>query len=674
VSAALQNLASTWRRRWLWAALLLLVLGMLAILFWLASRYEVGRAQEALERDTQDAVADIRSALNRNVQDVQSLQTLGAIEWQLRAEQLLRARREMLRIERRGPNLQLGQYQNSNYRPGVFAAHARSNSEAEAAAACAVAQRSSAPGYSTSYFVPQADGLGLELMDQCLSVSLRGEPAGFLVVTYSAQALLGDLVSTALTRRKHVSMVEGDGTRLAHFGNPVRQGQALSAQQPLGLAGNTALLRLETEQRAPDVFLNVLTALVGGMSLALLGVLALLARDMRLRVRAQDDLAQALAFRKAMEDSLVTGLRARDLQGRITYVNPAFCDMVGFSAAQLLGQSAPAPFWPPELVDEYQKRQAIRLAGHLPPREGFESMFMRKNGERFPVVILEAPLIDAQNRQTGWMSAVLDVSEQRRMQEQSRASLERAQASARLATMGEMASLVSHELNQPLAAISSYATGSLNLLAQLGSDATAQPVNDDLREAMQRISAQAERAGQVIRSVNNFVRRREHVREQVPAQSLIDAVMPLVQLQARKSGIRVHTDIAADLPLALCDRTMVEQVLLNLTRNGMQAMEAVPHAQRELRIGVQRAEPADAALVFSVQDQGPGIAADVAQQLFTPFFSTKAEGLGLGLSLCRTVVEQHGGQLHFENLAQGGTVFRFSLPAAQGAAHDNAKP
>jgi two-component system, LuxR family, sensor histidine kinase DctS len=187
-------------------------------------------------------------------------------------------------------------------------------------------------------------------------------------------------------------------------------------------------------------------------------------------------------------------------------------------------------------------------------------------------------------------------------------------------------------------------------------------LNQDLRDAMQRIAAQAERAGQVIRSVNNFVRRRDQARERVAAQSLIDAVMPLVQLQAEKSGIRVLTEVSPQLPPTLCDRTMVEQVLLNLTRNGMQAMEGLPPPRRELRIGVQAAAKSDASLVFSVQDLGQGISPDVAQQLFTPFFSTKAEGMGLGLSLCRTVVEQHGGKLSFENLAQGGTVFRFSLP------------
>src|SRR4029078_10120553 len=150
--------------------------------------------------------------------------------------------------------------------------------------------------------------------------------------------------------------------------------------------------------------------------------LRLFARYARERACAELALADALAFRKAMEDSLVTGLRARDLQGRITYVNPAFCAMVGFESEELLGHATPAPYWPPELAGEYQKRQEIRLSGqHAPPREGYESVFMRKDGSRFPVLIIEAPLINALGVQTGWMSAFLDISEQRRIEEVSRA-------------------------------------------------------------------------------------------------------------------------------------------------------------------------------------------------------------------------------------------------------------
>jgi two-component system, LuxR family, sensor histidine kinase DctS len=338
--------------------------------------------------------------------------------------------------------------------------------------------------------------------------------------------------------------------------------------------------------------------------------------------------------------------------------------MVGFAAEELVGRDKPAPYWPPERAEEYGKRQEVRLAGkHALPREGWESVFMRKDGTRFPVLIIEAPLINAHGLQTGWMSAVLDISEQRRVEELSRASQERLQATARLATVGEMASLLSHELNQPLAAIASYATGSINLLKG-GPHALG-----DIEVAMKRIAEQAERAGKVIKSVHDFVRRRDKERERVAPQALIDAVMPLVQLQARKLGVRVETRVPGGLPPVLCDRTMVEQVLLNLARNAMQAMDAARVADPFLLIEVRRVNAGERAaqgkawLEFAVVDRGPGIPEEVRQQLFTPFFTTKAEGMGLGLSLCRTVVEQHGGFLGFEPNRPQGTIFRFTLPA-----------
>jgi len=230
--------------------------------------------------------------------------------------------------------------------------------------------------------------------------------------------------------------------------------------------------------------------------------------------------------------------------------------------------------------------------------------------------------------------------------------------------VGEMASLLSHELNQPLAAIASYAAGSLNLLeAGRPADPEAPAM---LRQAAQRIAEQAERAGRVIKSVHDFVRRREQAREAVRADVLFDAVMPLVRLQARKSGTRIELDLPDPPPRVVCDRTMVEQVLLNLTRNGIQAMETNTElADRVLTLRARQTH--ERWVTFSVVDRGPGIADDVATRLFTPFFTTRSEGMGLGLSLCRTVIEQHGGALDFVNLASvgtgRGTEFRFTLPS-----------
>jgi len=668
--------------RWsLWALLIALVVALLATLVWLAGRYEASQVQSKLERDTADALGDIRSALTRNVQSLQALQSghPTPASWREEAGRLLRDHREWIRIEWRNAAQGTVAFVDSPYRAPPFARLGRDNAHADVALACANGRRVSGPAYSSSYFLPQLDGLGMEVMELCLPQVMAGQLTGYVVATYSLSEILAGLVGPQLLRSQEVSFTEADGTRLALHGSARRGSRVFTAQQLLDLPGNTMVLRMDSWRGAPDLFPNVLTALVTAMSIALVVVLVLLGKDMRRRLRAEQDLADALAFRKAMEDSLVTGLRARDLQGRITYVNPAFCAMVGFSPDELLGYSAPAPYWPPELAGEYQKRQEVRLTGqHAPPREGYESVFMRKDGSRFPVLIIEAPLINHDGVQTGWMSAFLDLSEQRRVEELSRASQERLQATARLATVGEMASLLSHELNQPLAAISSYANGSINLLrsqlalqmdsaAAHGEEAASHAL-PDIEVAMRRIAEQAERAGKVIKSVHDFVRRRDKEREPVTPRELLDAIMPLVSLQARKLGVRVETRLKLGLPAVLCDRTMVEQVLLNLARNAMQAMDQAHVADPTVVIEVRRAgsvaQPGAGKgwLEFTVADRGPGIPQTIQQQLFTPFFTTKAEGMGLGLSMCRTVVEQHGGFLGFEPNRPQGTIFRFTLP------------
>ncbi len=670
-----------WRRWSLWILLVALVASLLVTLVWLAGRYEASQVQDRLERDNADAVGDIRAAFTRNVQSLQALQAgdQTPASWSVDAASLLREHREWLRLEWRDLDLKPLAHADSPFRPPVFDRLGRENSQSDIILACTNARRLNGAAYSHSYFVPQFDGLGLEVMDMCLPLVAAGRITGYVIASYSLQEVLASLVGKQLTRSQEVSFTEVDGTRLAMYGTARRSTRVFTSQQLIDLPGFTLVVRMDSWRSEPDIFPNVLTALVTAMSIALVSVVVMLAKDMRRRLKAERDLADALAFRKAMEDSLITGLRARDLEGRITYVNPAFCEMVGFEPEELLGHSIPAPYWPPELADEYQQRQEVRLAGrHVPPREGSESVFMRKDGSRFPVLIIEAPLINAQGTQTGWMSAFLDVSEQRRVEEMSRTSQERLQATARLAAVGEMASLLSHELNQPLAAISSYATGSINLLRSRSDATPARRLDaessDDLELAMRRIAEQAERAGKVIKSVHDFVRRRDQAREPVAPQALFDAIMPLISLQARKLRLQIQTNLEDALPPVMCDRTMVEQVLLNLARNAMQAVstDAAPEPQaRVVLLQVRRAPTSERAahaggwLEFSVADRGPGIPEEVARRLFTPFYTTKIDGMGLGLSLCRTVVEQHGGFLEFESNQPRGTIFRFTLPVWQ---------
>ncbi len=675
------------RRALLWGALVALLLVAQTLLVALTISYEASLAQEASESMVAEAGAEIRRDLLTVTQNLQALgwgQTQPESARQA-AVALLRSRRDLKRIEWRAPNLGIHEAVDTPYPPLLFTHMPRQDLSVDAEVACNAARRVATPTFSRSYFVPVAGGQGLEVIDLCIPLQAGGRDAGFLVGSFSLAQILEASLTAREARRHELSFVEGDGTRLARAGAP-RGAGVYVAERVVDLPGTALQLRADSATGRPSLIPNLATALVLGLSMALFAVVLLLARDVRRRALAENALAEALAFRKAMEDSLSTGLRARDLRGVITYVNPAFCTMVGFTAQELLtppsAQALAAmplysppvtpAYWPPEHVDDYLRRQQQRLDGedHTPneAREGYETVFMRKSGERFPVMIYEAPLVDGQGRHTGWMSAVLDLSAQRRVEEISRQQQERLQATARLATVGEMASLMSHELNQPLAAIASYASGSLNLLGDpiMAAEAATPEL---LRGALERIAEQAERAGRVIKSVHGFVRRREALHETQPAERLFEAVLPLARMQARKSGTRIDVDVpppdsGAGLPMRVrCDRTMVEQVLLNLARNGIQAMEnsATP-ADRVLTLRVRQTHPRW--VTFSVIDAGPGIPPEVAARLFTPFFTTKSEGMGLGLSLCRTVIEQHGGALDFGPGPGGrGTEFRFTLPA-----------
>ena len=641
-----RTLRTRGRRLVLWGALVALLAVAQSLLVFLTANYERVRAQDQVEAAATGAAADIRQALSRHLQSLQALQwnDPSPARWRADAGALLHARRELLRLERRDASMRVAGAVDSPYQEPAFTQISREDIELEAHLACAGARRLAAPTFSRSYFVPMQGGLGMEVTDLCVPLLRAGQSDGFLVATLALGRLLEEAVGAELSRSHEITFIEGDGTRLARSGG--RRGAGVYvAERVIDLPGQALQLRVDSSTGSPSLIPNLAVALVLGLSFALAVVVALLVRDVRRRAGAETRLAEALSVRKAMEDSLVTGLRARDLSGRITHVNPAFCEMVGFTEAELMGPSTP-PYWPPEMAGEYARRQSVRLGG--PPavpgrtaqeaRAGFETVFMRRSGERFPVLIFEAPLVDGQGQHTGWMSTVLDVSAQRRVEELSRQQQERLQATARLATVGEMASLLSHELNQPLAAIASYAAGSLNLLEHGRTDPETATM---LRQAAQRIAEQAERAGRVIKSVHDFVRRREQARESVRADVLFDAVLPLVRLQARKSGTRIEVDLPDPPPRVLCDRTMVEQVLLNLTRNGIQAMESnTEPAQRVLTLRARQTH--ERWVTFSVVDRGLGIADDVARRLFTPFFTTRSEGMGLGLSLCRTVVEQHG--------------------------------
>jgi len=523
------------------------------------------------------------------------------------------------------------------------------------------------------YSEPAPDVTGPVMIDFHVPLFSHGKYIGCIVASYLASSILNDMVPWWFAQDNEIALTDMNDTLIYKRASGGAGRDVYTHTRVLNLAGLSLKLKTNSVKGAPRLLPSLLVDIVILLSLGLLWSLVALWRDINRRQAAETALREQINFRAAMENSLVTGLRARDLDGRVTYVNPAFSRMVGLEAEDIVGRVPPMPYWAPEAVDEYQKRFSQVLAGTVTP-QGFETIFQHADGRRIPVLIYESPLVDGSGRQTGWMGSILDISERRRIEDLNRQQQEKLQASARLATMGEIASTLAHELNQPLAAISSYTTGALNMLARRQDEGAVDAVS--LTHALQQVNAQAQRAGQIIRSVHTFVKKREPAREAVTVAELVDSVMTLVELQAQKYFVSVRTGIPAALPPVLADRTLIEQVLLNLTRNGVEAMQAAPPGRRVLRItaGVEAMPDAPPMVVVSIVDQGHGITPEVAERLYSPFFSTKADGMGLGLSICRTAIEFHGGTLTHGADPQGGTIFRFSLPALQNAPIDTTMP
>ncbi len=496
------------------------------------------------------------------------------------------------------------------------------------------------------------------------------------------------------------------------------------------------------------------------------------ARDVTERRNAELALAAQTAFREAMEDSMLTGMRAFDMDGRITYVNRAFCRMVGFEASELVGSLPPYPYWPPGSTEANRENLARVLRGDMPP-SGFEVKVRRKDGSLFDARMYVSPLIDRQGRQTGWMTSMTDVTEPKRIREQLAAAHERfttvldeldaavsvvarppdgsadhaellfanrmyrrlfgadsrrhesllaardievsdgpteifdatlgrwfevrsrqirwvdgsavemlvatdvtrrrdieeqqreqdrkLQRTARLVTMGEMASSLAHELNQPLTAIANYCMGLSARIRARAAAGESMPA-DELLAPLTKTAAQAARAGEVIRRIRNFVKRSEPERRRCEIAAIVADAVGLAEIDARRLGIQVVTEMPAELPPLYADPILIEQVLLNLLKNGIEAMRDAPADRpRVVRLAV---ELADGHAEFSVTDHGNGLPRDARERLFEPFFTTKAEGMGIGLNICRSIVESHKGRLWAESPAAGGCSFRFTLPVA----------
>jgi signal transduction histidine kinase len=262
------------------------------------------------------------------------------------------------------------------------------------------------------------------------------------------------------------------------------------------------------------------------------------------------------------------------------------------------------------------------------------------------------------------MLIATDVTARRSAETLAASQAEKAQVTSRLVTMGEMASSVAHELNQPLTAITNYCNG---MVTRVKGDAIEK---DDLIAALEKTSRQAQRAGQIIHRIRAFVKRSEPQRQPSQAKTIVEDAVDLASIELRRRNVSIHTYVAQRLPTLMCDPILIEQVVLNLLKNAAEAIDSaqLPSARRniELRVVPKHTPEEGGVIEFSVTDMGPGIKDEVIARLYEAFFSTKPEGLGIGLSLCRSIVESHRGRIRAQNLYNGNSVvgcsFTFTLP------------
>jgi len=362
------------------------------------------------------------------------------------------------------------------------------------------------------------------------------------------------------------------------------------------------------------------------------------------------DLQEAHAFRKAMEDSLLVGIRARDPEGKIIYVNPALCAIVGYSAEELLGRYPPYPYWHPEDLEKQARESDEALQGRAAP-SGFESRIRHKDGHDVITMVYTAPLIDTDGVNRGWLSSVVDITAQKQAEARQRDQEVRLQRSARLASVGEMASTLAHELNQPLMALSNFAVAARALAGRASPDMLAGALDD--------IIEQAKRASEIVRRVRALINPQRGHFETFAVEDIILHAEALLKPELQRNGVTLQLSMENPAVQVRGDKVLLEQVLVNLIHNALHAMQELPRQRRCISLTSQRSGPC---LRIAVSDQGPGIPKDQLEQVFAPFFTTKPDGLGLGLNICRTIIEAHSGIMTVENRDGGGATFSFTLP------------
>lgn len=624
---------------------------------------------------------------------------------------------------------------------------------------------------------------------------------GMVAVLYTTQGLL-EMIPGELKGQYRFTLITDDDRVLAISSDKNTPKRAFSNQTSLdiGVLSPNLSLRIDTYPPATNLTFRMLIGVVLGLSSFVIWSLWSVLKQMQVRQEAEANLRAETNFRRAMENSTPVGIRAHDMNRVITYVNPAFCEMTGWSAEELIGLSPPFAFWPEgqknELTDKMNK--ALKIAMSEERTIGIEGSILHRNGAVIQTRTFIAPLVNEKGQQTGWVTSLIDISEPKKIREELAASQERfvavlegldaavsvvsnengellftnrfyrerfgntakghfelagsdktsegisvqlpyqeteseeiqlldevtgiskwyevrrrnvpwvdghlaqlliatditprveaddlarqqeerMQFTSRLTTMGEMASSLAHELNQPLAAISNYCMGvAKRLQGQLDP-----ALQKDILPALEKASDQAHRAGTIIQRIKGFVKRSEPQRKSCDIAEIIHDAVGLVEIEAHRHRLSISTEIAENLPAVDLDPVLILQVLVNLLKNSLDSLrEVYPLSSRWSAPPVRISADLDTStfptmLRIQVKDTGSGIAESVIERMFEPFFSTKSDGMGMGLNICRSVIESHQGRLWATNLMDAehtklsGCTFTILLPLESPGSEDS---
>jgi PAS domain S-box-containing protein len=472
----------------------------------------------------------------------------------------------------------------------------------------------------------------------------------------SAAALPASIVQYVARTRESLIIRDASAQHAFSADPYIRQHQARSilCLPLINQAKLIGVLYLENNL-SPDVFTP-----------ARISVLKLLASQAAISLentRLYRDLAEREAKIRRLVDANIIGILIWDFEGRILDANDAFLRMVGFDRDDLAaGRLRWTELTPVEWSDRDERAVVnLRKTGACRP---FEKEYFRKNGTRVPVLLAGATFERGGNEGVAF---VVDLTERKRAEAEARENQRRygevqmqlAHAN-RLATMGQLTASIAHEVNQPItAAVTNAHAGLRWLLAQ-------PPELTEARRALERIVKDGNRAGDVIARIREIIKKAPPRSDRLKLNEAIQEIIDLTRAEAAKTGVLVGTELARGLPPIRGDRVKLQQVILNLIVNAFEAMSGVGEGPRELLISSEKVESGDA--LVSVRDSGPGLAPATGERLFESFYTTKPGGLGLGLSICRSIIEAHGGRMWAGANAPRGAVFQFTLPADTDAA------